>query len=397
MRRLLALLAAPLLLAGLLAPAGAAPTVGGFASDNVEFVGHIPFETATSTGVSIQGRYMYLTSWKNISIYDISDPTNPELQGTPYPVGFWFENEDVEVTPDGDFLFFSESLPGDALHVVSVEDKTNIQPVAELAGAGDHTFSCILKCKWGYGSDGTIVDLRDPANPKLAAERNSKKNWHELIGLQGGAHDIDEVKPGLVVVSPLDFVPMIIDVRNPMKPKVLAIGDGPQGWTGERGYLWHSGAWPQGGKDRWLLMEGEDVLNPPKSTTCNDQQGPFSTFDTKGWAKTGRVHLVDTFRVANGTYQDGSPAAGAFGCTAHWFEQHPTFDNGGLVAVAWYDHGTRFLDVASNGKIKEAGWFLPYAGETSAAYWAPTDKDGRLLFAVDYSRGIDILRWNGKF
>jgi len=404
MKRLVSLLAVPLLLAGLLAPAGAAPSQGGFATDNIEYVGNIPFESATSTGVTIKGKYMYLTSWKNISIYDISDPTAPALQGT-LPVGFWFENEDVEVTPDGDFLFFSESLPGQpcgtntctVLHVVSVEDKTNPTPVAELQNAGDHTFSCILRCKWGYGSDGTIVDLRDPTDPKLAAAAGEKGNWHELIELPGsGAHDIDEYKKGFIVVSPLDFTPMIVDVRNPLKPKVLAIGDGPEGWTGERGYLWHSGAWPRSGKDRWLLMEGEDVLNPPKSATCNDKQGPFSTFDTSKWKKTGRVHITDTFNVANGTYQDGSPAANAFGCTAHWFEHHPTFRNGGLVAVAWYDHGTRFLDVDSKGKISEAGWFLPYVGETSAAYWAPTDKKKRLLYAVDYTRGIDILRWNGK-
>jgi hypothetical protein len=41
------------------------------------------------------------------------------------------------------------------------------------------------------------------------------------------------------------------------------------------------------------------------------------------------------------------------GCSAHWFDEHPTYRNGGLVALGYYEHGTRFLDIQRNGKIKE--------------------------------------------
>src|SRR5688500_12496112 len=122
MKRLLTLLAVPALLVGLLSPASAGPTAGGFASDNVEYVGHLAFEKSTSTGVTLAGKYMYLTSWKNISVYDISDPTSPQLLDIEH-VGFWFENEDVAVSPDGSTLIFSESLPQSVLHIWDVEDK----------------------------------------------------------------------------------------------------------------------------------------------------------------------------------------------------------------------------------------------------------------------------------
>ncbi len=36
---------------------------------------------------------------------------------------------------------------------------------------------------------------------------------------------------------------------------------------------------------------------------------------------------------------------------------------------------------------------MPWAGSTSAAYWL-TDE---IVYSVDYSRGIDILKYNGKF
>ena len=45
--------------------------------------------------------------------------------------------------------------------------------------------------------------------------------------------------------------------------------------------------------------------------------------------------------------------------------------------------------VDSKGKIKEIGYFLPYAGSTSAVYWVTDD----IAYAVDYNRGIDILRF----
>jgi hypothetical protein len=43
------------------------------------------------------------------------------------------------------------------------------------------------------------------------------------------------------------------------------------------------------------------------------------------------------------------------------------------------------------GKISERGFFVPIAGSTSASYWL-TDK---IVYNVDYSRGIDILQYNG--
>lgn len=389
--RIFTLALAAVSMATMLSPATAAPTAGGFASDNVEYVGFVPFEQTSSTGATIRGKYMYLTSWKNISIYDISDPVNP-VQTATLPVGFMFENEEVAVSDDGSTLMFSESLPGDNLHIYDVEDKTNIVKVAQVAGAGDHTTSCILKCKYAMGSDGSLTDISDPANPKTISLAGDKNDWQKKIGLLGGAHDVREFKNGFVVVSNLDETPWIVDMRDPLNPKVVAKGDGPKGWSGERGYLWHSGIWPNNGKDRWLLMQGEDVLNPPTRTTCSDNQGQFSTFDTKGYAKTGKVIRTDTFTMTNGTYADGRPAASpAFGCSAHWFTPHETFKNQGLVAIAWYEHGTRFLNVDKKGKISEVGYFLPYGGGTSAAYWVTKD----ILYAVDYVRGIDILRFNG--
>lgn len=377
MRRLVALVG--VLAVAILGATGATagPTAGGFATDNVEYVGFIPTEQATSTGAAFVRKHMYLTSWKNISIYDISDPTQPELVGTA-PLGFQFENEDVAVSPNGKTLLFSESLPQDILHVWDVSDKANPEEIAQVEGAGDHTATCILKCKWVYGSDGSVVDLRKRKSPEKA-----DLNWHQAVGLQGGAHDVEEFKKGFILVSSISAPLMVVKVRNPLKPKVMALGEHPD----PQGFLFHSGRWPRKGRDKFMLMQGERNAQP----RCHDSTGPFMTFSTDKWKKTHTVKLIDTYRLPNGTYQDGAPAVSVLGCSAHWFDEHPKFKNGGLVALGYYEHGTRFLHLTRKGKIREVGYFLPYGGSTSVAHWVTK----KLVYAVDYTRGVDILRFNG--
>ncbi|MGH2729579.1 MAG: hypothetical protein ACRDJI_03110, partial [Actinomycetota bacterium] len=110
MKKLTTVLALGALTLGLLQPAGAGPTQGGVTSDNVEYIGHVAFEVGTATGARVVGQYLYVTSWRSFSIYDVEDPLNPQLVSmTPYAEeveGFRFENEDVGT--NGKILIMSE-------------------------------------------------------------------------------------------------------------------------------------------------------------------------------------------------------------------------------------------------------------------------------------------------
>lgn len=93
-----------IVLGALLAPSAVAgPSHGGYSSDNVEYVGFVPFELGTATGASRFDNFLVVTSWRGFSIYDISEPAAPELITT-VPFGFKFENEDVatngKIVPD---------------------------------------------------------------------------------------------------------------------------------------------------------------------------------------------------------------------------------------------------------------------------------------------------------
>jgi hypothetical protein len=376
MRKITALLAFGCLMLGLLQPAGAGPTAGGIASDNVEYVTFVPFEVGTATGARAVGNYLYVTSWKTFSIYDIEDPANPTLITTE-PFGFAFENEDVGT--NGKIMLFSESAPRNILHIWDVKDKANPTEIAQLTGAGDHTTDCILNCTWAYGSDGAISDLRDPANPKLMEE-----SWGDGMPTSGG-HDVTEIAPGIVLTSTNPM--MLLDARkDPVHPKLLATSETMPAFV-------HSNLWPNKGKDDFAISTGETWV-PGANARCTEQSAGISSWDGTHWKKTKSITLIDTYKMVNGTGADGNPpgANPTFGCSSHWFDTHPKFNDGGLVAAGFYNHGTRFIEVASNGKLKEIGYFYPYQGATSAAYWVTND----IVYAIDYQRGFDVLRYTGK-
>ena len=373
MRARLALLCIPIAVAALLPNAAAGPT-DGFNSANVEYVRHVPFEVGTATGAKVVGKFLYVTSWKSFSIYDLSDPTNPQRLSTT-PFGFKFENEDVAT--NGKIMLFSEQLPQNILHVWDIEDKSNPVEIGTLNGGGGHTSECILKCAYSYSSTGVIVDLRDPTAPKIVGDWSLDENDEDRPA--GSAHDVNEVAPGMVLTSSRPI--MLLDARkNPASPALVATGDDEKITGGI-----HSNRWPNSGKDPIVLFSSESN----GTARCSGANGAFMTWSAKDWQKTKTLRLLDIYQLQSGTYSDGNPAVNGLGCSAHWFQEHPDFKAGGLVAMGAYEHGTRFVEVAKTGKIKEVGYFVPNAGSTSAAYWLNKE----IVYSVDYTRGIDILRF----
>lgn len=374
--KILRAVAASGLFLSLLAPSAGGAQVTGFTSGPVEYLKTIPFDAGTAWGGRIVGDYFYVGSYRHFSIFDVSDPVNPQIVSTTPLVGQGTTMEDIDT--NGSVMVLTAQTPaGNELQVWDVEDKSAPTKIATLPGAGDHTVSCVLDCTWAYGStpSKTITDLRDPANPKVAG------TWKGL-----GAdyvHDVTEVAPGWVVAS---TDPMIyIDARSPAKPKMAAWAPmdeslGPP--TKQR--IVGTNRWPRAAKDKFLLVSEET----PFSGQCSDNSATITAYDARKWTSKNKLVAAGSYKVTNGTYVDGNPPAGAVGCSALWFQHHPDFRNGGMVAAAFAEHGMRLLDVASNGRIEELGYYVPYGGISSAAYWV-TDE---IVYSVDLTRGFDILR-----
>jgi hypothetical protein len=381
MRKAFSILSALGLMAAALAgPASGGPTTGGLATDNIEHVRHIPL-AQNGVGGRLIGKYFYMNDQNKVMIFETSDPTDPQMLGfVQMPQEWQFSREDLD--GNGKILVVPNTLSGvndgtpstsptNAVYIIDVEDKTNPTIISKVPGAAQHTVSCILDCKWAYGSGGNIIDLRDPTKPKMVEEK-----WGD--GMPGGSngHDVEEVAPGLVMTATQPM--MLLDARkDPTHPKLLAVSEVTQDYM-------HGTRWPRVMKDRFLLAASETTMNG----RCSETSGSFQTWDARSWKKSGTFKLIDQFRPVNGMVIDGNPVAQR-NCTAHWIEEHPDFKNGGFVAGGFYDHGTRFFEVTSTGKIKDAGYFMAYAGQASAAYWV-TDE---IVYTVDYNRGLDILRF----
>ena len=366
----LLLLAAGLTAALGVAPASAAgPNPGGYSSDNVEFVKNFPQHTDTAGGRKV-GDYFYITTERDLTIYDVTEPLDPVEVGSlvlpelGQPV---FTEEDPDT--NGEILLVSN---GGVLMVIDVSDKTAPALLSAVDGADDHTISCVLDCTWAYGSEGTIVDLRDPDSPVL-----SPNSWQtEDIESE---HDVNEVSPGIVLTStqPLKLLDARID---PERPSVIASS------AKQEDRFVHASRWPRGGEDDFVLVGGEAT-----GPGCGeDVSATFSTWDARSWRETGVISQIDEFRLGPGLVSEGRAPDSSF--CVHWFMEHPYYANGGLVAIAWYEHGTHFLNITREGKIEEVGWFVGAGGQASAAYWI----DERTVYVADYIRGLDVLRFTGE-
>ena len=369
--------------AAALAPAGAHAQLPGtpITSKNAEFVENFA-QSSDSAGARLVGHYFYITTERDLTIYDTSTPEDPKQVGhLQFPAGdvrnYYYPQEDPDT--NGKILLTTDE---GALEVIDVSDKSNPHFLSKLAGTKQHTISCILDCTWAYGSCGSlsctkgeIIDLRDPEHPKLAGD------WVSQIPAAlrpNSNHDVTEVAPGIVMTSSTPLV--LLDAReDPAHPKVLATA-GKQGDP-----FVHANLWPHQMQDDIVLVGGESI-----GPGCDsDAAAAFQTWDASAWRTTGKITPLDQFRIPYGLAIDGAMPQSTY--CVHWFTPHPTYRNGGLIAISWYEQGTRFLQIHPDGKITELGWFTPLGTTASAAYWI----SDRIVYVADYNRGLDVIRYTG--
>jgi hypothetical protein len=413
-------------------------------TDNVEYLGRFPEHWGTAGGRLLGDRF-YLTDPRGVYVYDVSTPEAPELLGSlvlpQSSTGAALAQEDPDT--DGEILLVDAVDPGSGstatrLQVVDVSDPANLSVLGSV-GVTDHTWTCVSaavrgrdnggaagprdgkgqpddrprtgrrinECAFAYGRSGNIVDLRDPTQPehlgtswRSQVDRGLDEPEHGDFGNTPYTHDLTEIRPGRVVSAGAHNV--LMDTSNPAAPVLLA-----DHHVEFHTFGYHSIEWANDGKDPILVAGTEIAPDGATNLAGSDCQGEgswittydvTSVLDAEEKLEAGAARRtafadaefveLDNFHVdGRGVKLDGNAPAHTLFC-AHWMELAPSFDGGGKMAVAYYDWGVRFVDVASDGTMEEFGWFVPFEGYTGSVQWI-TDE---IVYVMDYRRGMEVLR-----
>jgi hypothetical protein len=394
-------------------------------TDNVEHLGRFPEHTGTASGrPSDDGKLFYLTDPRGVYVYDTTDPADPQRLGSlplfQTTTGAALAQEDVDT--DGEILLVDAATTPAAtrslLQVVDVSDPANLKVLSSVA-VTDHTWTCVTGvaddggtkgCAYAYGRTGHIVDLTDPTTPVLLPE-----TWRQAVGYGARSnspytHDLTEIRPGLVMSSGVSAV--VMDTTDPAAPiKLAELGANDRARFSSLGY--HSVEWARGGRDRFVVL-GTEIAPPPVAglpsatqntagSDCEGENSVIETWDARGFLAAMKAYevdgdpgvfagemftRVDTYdATGRGLFVTGQAVGSQLYC-AHWMSLHPKFKNGGLMAVAYYNRGTRFVEVGKDGMMTETGWITPAEGYTGSPQWVSQE----IVYVMDYRRGLEIVR-----
>jgi hypothetical protein len=412
--RLRTLVVAALLAVPVYAPPSHAAPPAGSISKGVTYVTNLP-ELRAAISINFIGNTMFVSTVTGIFSYDVSNPATPTLLGA-LPQYIW-ENEDVDVDAKRHLLFLSRdprgftspattAFPYGAVQVIDVSNPAlMVQKSITLLPSG-HTTTCVDSCRytwtagpaaaatdpsdWG-GRPVWALDMRDPANPvkcphAIDADENDGKTDY--------THDVQVDNHGVAWISGSGAVRgyWVTGTHRNAKtgrmqratgcdPVPYAGGGTDLGQLKTRDGVMHNSYHPAYLKD--VVVATEEVTGAP---SCNafGKLVTYSLKDTYGGAGF-RSTPANPFRMkVLGTWTP-EKQVGSSGCdSAHYFK-----DRGdGIIAMAFYAQGTRFLDVRDPAHVKQVGFYRPDDANTWAAYWRP----GGYVFVADFTRGVDVLR-----
>lgn len=420
------------------------------ASSNIELLGTMPDVTAVSMSFASDKPIAYLNTLNGVSTYDISKP------GQPVPLGVLpmphFENESMALGERADGTKFllvgidqynvaptagtaATKADGSFLVVVDVTDPKAPAIVSQLdTKTSTHTVQCVgAECKVAYTSGAydsgkfEVIDLTNIKAPVIAKTVSGNVAALPAGTAVNGNHQWDADDSGLLWASGGAGL-AAFDVSDPLNPKTVASTD-PKGYAKPyNDFILHNSFRPgakafaqtrdettgrlvSGSKETASPFDGNVVLATEEdydNPVCGGAggEGMFATWylpyadaaqyksdNPQNKIGKGAITPLDTWNTEILNSGQATVAGGL--CSAHYFDYHSS----GFVAQAWYQQGTRILDVRNPRDIKQVGYFFTGHSETWDAHWVPEYKDGKqtgnksnIVYTNDATRGIDVLQ-----
>jgi hypothetical protein len=369
---------------------------GVIASPNVEVLGSLPNPGAA--GARFRGDHMYVTTFTGWTIYDISDPAAPaEVGRLPLP---HFENEDVDLGRNILLISNDAAESTGLLHVIDISDPT--APMLRtsfpmggnpIEGGAGHTASCIKRCRFAWVTDNAgirVIDLRNPDAPKDLG------TYKTPAGGGTASHDVQVDGDGYAWVVGLGGA-AAYKIPKGYAGKGLGRLVTTTNAAGKSTYLDEAGLGEGNEPNDFILHNslrraGSDTLYVTEEDYARPGCRGAGSFETwKVDADGGRLgstkaKVLDTW-VTELVEDTAQPAAL---CSAHYFDERNR-----TVAQGWYQQGTRFLDVSNPRNVRQIGFIAAPGAVTWAAHFAPTDPKGRIVYTLDATFGITVVRLNG--
>ena len=349
-------------------------------------------EASDGVGARVVGNRLFVTTTKDLVVYDVSDPPNPVRLGS-LNANISFENE--EVPTNGKVLGVSGQIGGCAPVGGTPELADNclvIYDVSEAGGAGGRLDRAERRRPHAHVRLRLLLLLSAPrarsSTPATRTPRRSSStpqgDSDRLAGADGRA------RPGLPPPE-----------RGATRHRHRGLPADPPREHARRGRrLDHQAGGPRRVPPRPAAARGPAVLlqrpghatrSAASSTACAGRtRAPTSSSwpaarrtsrpaattasassrsstprgrrrRARGRRPTRSGRRTATTRTAPAAARPRSSAARRTGSRST-----RRFKNGGLVALAEYEQGTRFMQVTPEGLIRQLGYALPIGGSTSA-------------------------------
>ncbi|MFC7330012.1 LVIVD repeat-containing protein [Marinactinospora rubrisoli] len=396
-------------------------------SDNITHVANLPKPAGfdTNSDLAFTGDYAIGGNYNGFVIYDISDPTEPEIVSQVLCQG---GQGDVSVS--GDLLYFSvdypransdcgspASTPADAnafegIRIFDISDKANPQYVSAVdTDCGSHTNTLVPSkdgesdyiyvssyapsanfpnCQPPHDKISIIeVPLDDPASAAIVNEPvlfpdGGNEGQDGLLRPTEGCHDITAYPERDIAAGACMGDGVLMDISDRENPVVV------EQVQDENFAFWHSATFTDNG--RTVLFT--DELGGGGAATCNDEIGPHRGADAI-YTISGKLGKGDGPELNFASYYKiPRDQADTENCVAHNGSLIPV-QGGNFFVQSWYQGGVSIIDFRNPRKPQEIGYFergpLSDTNLVTGGSWSAYYYNG-YIYSSDIAKGFDVLK-----
>jgi hypothetical protein len=295
------------------------------------------------------------TTWEGLKIFDVRDPSNPKYVTS---VRTDCGSHTHTVIPQKNRLLVyvqSYDVAAGRYECDGAHDKISIVTIPKKNPGGAEVIAEPVLFPDG-GNDGTSGTLRATT----------------------GCHDITVYPEKGLAAGACTGEGVILDIRNPVEPRVLANIEDPNF------AFWHSATLSNDGK-RVLFT---DELGGGTQPTCNSTVGPNRGADA--------VYDISdpTTPVFKSYFKIPREQTNNENCVAHNGNLIPNSQDRDVLVQSWYQGGTSVIDWTDPNNVEEIAWFdrgpLSETELILGGLWSTYYYNGR-IYGSEIQRGFDVF------